>query len=464
MVFSEGNGNRISVGDVDADPYDVQVTLDVDYGTISVPGAAVSPEAVVTGDGTNQVVITGTIAEVNAALAGLTYVPLNNWVGEATLTITTNDMEHTGYNKDVYDANGDCIQDGPLETVALTDTDRLTIYVGIAGPGGQEPEGPTEGGREPYDGIRRPGLGEGEGLELGFLYNPGEVKPTGELLGRTAIPSRFPCENEELYKCCTLEEVLRIGCRFAPALDPEARICNVTWRWLNEELGWEIPFLDEEYDLYSAIAEKHFVRDPGDEGMNARAGDLAWTFFGGNTDEGWTHPIIQRSENFVQGSDDGFNAAPGDLKYTFFSGRENLDVPATWGSDAWFMLGNVIPCQEDGNIVASNYAAPEPEENVEWGNLSDAPPPVERDYSHLLKKSPEPEPAVAEESIPISAAPKWTPEPEVREERPIFQTAQEPATEIASKTSDNPPPETGDTVDNHEGLNKLISILKSARK
>ncbi len=456
LTFSEARDNRIFVSDVDAFHYDendnrvdddVQVTLSVDQGTLSLPGGERQTE--VTGNGTEEITITGTIADINAQLRGLTYTaPSPGWTGEAELKIVTNDLGHTGVG-------------GPL-----TDTDFVRIVVGIPHPHQpDEPPGPEPEG--PPDSIRRPDMGDRGYWGLGFPYERGDVQSTGLYLippGTRAVNP--PCEDDELYRCCTLEESLRLGCRFAPALDPEARLCNATWQWLEQEYGWDAPLLGEEQNLYSSVPEKHFMRDQNDEGLNGMAGDMAWAFFGGNEDAPYAQ-VLRDEAHFVQGSDGEFNALPGELKYSFFGGRENLDVPATWGSDAWPMLGNVIPCEEDGY-------ADMPAEGGGW-----TPAPETGDYGILSEESAPP--VIREENLSGNLGSR-APEPEVNDYRALnweevsekdallkndnlakFEEAA-PAKELSLKAEKQAPKSGGDSVDNHEGLTNLILSLRKASK
>ncbi|MCP4108057.1 MAG: hypothetical protein GY749_21345, partial [Desulfobacteraceae bacterium] len=87
--------------------------------------------------------------------------------------------------------------------------------------------------------IPRPVIGEQEGIELGEVIFPGPILPRGVINPTTRAFEGPPCRDAELYKCCTLEEALRIGCRLAPALDPDSRLCNITWDYMTRDLGWE---------------------------------------------------------------------------------------------------------------------------------------------------------------------------------------------------------------------------------
>jgi Ca2+-binding RTX toxin-like protein len=93
----------ISVSDVDADPatQDIQVTLQVVHGTLTintgVAGGVTAGD--ITGDGTGTIVITATQNQINATLAaatGLTYAPTGNYNGADTLTVTTSDLNQNG--------------------------------------------------------------------------------------------------------------------------------------------------------------------------------------------------------------------------------------------------------------------------------------------------------------------------------------------------------------------------------
>ena len=92
LTFSSVNGNAISVADPDAAT--VQVTLSVNSGSVTLSGT--SGLTFSAGDGTADATMTfsGSQAQVNAALAGMTYLP--SATGTATLTFITNDLGGTG--------------------------------------------------------------------------------------------------------------------------------------------------------------------------------------------------------------------------------------------------------------------------------------------------------------------------------------------------------------------------------
>jgi hypothetical protein len=109
LVFSLVNGNLISVSDPDAGANKVLVTLQVTNGTLTL--SRTTGLTFITGDGSADATMSfnGTLANINAALAGLSFNPTEG--GSATLTIATNDQGNTGPG-------------GPL-----TDTDSVTINI-----------------------------------------------------------------------------------------------------------------------------------------------------------------------------------------------------------------------------------------------------------------------------------------------------------------------------------------------
>jgi len=90
LIFSSGNGNLISIGDVDSGLSSVSVTLSVGNGIITLAGT--TGLTFVSGtNGTGLMTFTGTVANINAALAGMSYTPTTNYNGSDTLTILTDD-------------------------------------------------------------------------------------------------------------------------------------------------------------------------------------------------------------------------------------------------------------------------------------------------------------------------------------------------------------------------------------
>ena len=129
LVFSSGNGNQISVADVDVNEGTgiLKITLSVSGGTLSLNGIA--GLTFTTGDGTADVsmVFTGTVANINAALNGLTYAPTPNYNGSDTLSITTNDQGNTGAGGALSDTDTVGITINPVnDAPVLSGTNNLT--------------------------------------------------------------------------------------------------------------------------------------------------------------------------------------------------------------------------------------------------------------------------------------------------------------------------------------------------
>ena len=93
LVFSSATSNLIKISDVDAGTGNETVTLGVAHGTLHLASTA---GLTVGGNDTGNVTLTGHVADVNAALDGLTYKGIQDFNGSDTLTITTNDNGNTG--------------------------------------------------------------------------------------------------------------------------------------------------------------------------------------------------------------------------------------------------------------------------------------------------------------------------------------------------------------------------------
>jgi large repetitive protein len=86
----------ISTNDVDAGTQAVKVSLDTSHGniTLNLAGGATLVDA--TTNGTHSVHITGTLTQVNAALASTVYHGDAGFTGADALTVQTDDLGHTG--------------------------------------------------------------------------------------------------------------------------------------------------------------------------------------------------------------------------------------------------------------------------------------------------------------------------------------------------------------------------------
>ncbi|MEI6473706.1 MAG: tandem-95 repeat protein, partial [Holophagaceae bacterium] len=112
LTFSSANSNLISVSDSADTGHGgtdtISTTVSVARGTLM---ATTGGSATIGNNGTASVTLSGTAAQVNAALAGLVYTPTANYNGSDTLTIVTTDSGNTGTGG------------------ALTDTDTVAITV-----------------------------------------------------------------------------------------------------------------------------------------------------------------------------------------------------------------------------------------------------------------------------------------------------------------------------------------------
>ena len=110
VVLTLSGANAIVIGDPDAAGADVKITLNVTNGIATLDATATAALTSLTGNGTSTVVAVGTIAELNDALDGMTFLGNTNYNGPAAIQIVTDDL-------------------GNAPSGALTDTDSLTITI-----------------------------------------------------------------------------------------------------------------------------------------------------------------------------------------------------------------------------------------------------------------------------------------------------------------------------------------------
>ncbi|SHE61227.1 PKD domain-containing protein, partial [Leeuwenhoekiella marinoflava] len=116
LVFSSGNGNLISVSDVDAGSNEIQITLTATNGLISLSGTGGLTFSQGSGVNDGTMVFLGTIDNINTALDGLIFSPIAGFNGLASLAMTSNDQGFSGSG-------------GPQ-----TDTDVVSITVNSINP------------------------------------------------------------------------------------------------------------------------------------------------------------------------------------------------------------------------------------------------------------------------------------------------------------------------------------------
>jgi hypothetical protein len=89
LVFSGAHGNAITVGDVDGGSSSETVTLSVTHGTLTLGSTAGLTG--LTGNGGASLSFSGTIAQLNAAMNGLTYTPTAHYHGADAVKVSIND-------------------------------------------------------------------------------------------------------------------------------------------------------------------------------------------------------------------------------------------------------------------------------------------------------------------------------------------------------------------------------------
>jgi VCBS repeat-containing protein len=123
LAFSTLMGNAISISDIDAGDSDIQVTLSVTNGSLSLGSQT---GITVESDGTT-LILTGPVAALNTALNGLTFSPTTNYAGAASLTIDTNDLGANGtgdpgFDIDTIDITINPVDDGQITDLVITGT------------------------------------------------------------------------------------------------------------------------------------------------------------------------------------------------------------------------------------------------------------------------------------------------------------------------------------------------------
>ncbi|MFK3973972.1 DUF4214 domain-containing protein [Pseudomonas sp. NPDC087358] len=89
LVFNTANHNLIRIDDVDAGSSEVQVTLSTTNGSLTLGSTT---GLTVAGNGQDSVLVTGTLAAINAGLNGLKFAPTTGFTGSATINVSVNDQ------------------------------------------------------------------------------------------------------------------------------------------------------------------------------------------------------------------------------------------------------------------------------------------------------------------------------------------------------------------------------------
>jgi VCBS repeat-containing protein len=112
-------GNAVSIADVDAASGTMGLTLGVSNGTLTL---GTTTGLTVSGNGTNAITASGTLANLNNALATLSYTASLNYSGSDTLTIGVNDNGNSGSGGPLSDAKSTAIT-----VVAVNDAPAVSV-------------------------------------------------------------------------------------------------------------------------------------------------------------------------------------------------------------------------------------------------------------------------------------------------------------------------------------------------
>ena len=140
VSFGSANGNSISITDVDAGSNTVQVSLVASAGTVTLSGTAGLSFVIGSGTADPVVTFTGTMADINNALDGLSFTPTNSFSGNATITITTDDLGSSGAGSNLIDTDvvtitvypsNSTLEDTPL-VFSVANGNELTVSDGTS--------------------------------------------------------------------------------------------------------------------------------------------------------------------------------------------------------------------------------------------------------------------------------------------------------------------------------------------
>ncbi len=99
LIFSGDNGNQITITDVDippGSPAEINLTLSTDQGSFTLGSLDGLTFISGTGTGDTFLSITGTPEAINLALNGLSFLPSEGFVGEASMNLLVNDLGAQG--------------------------------------------------------------------------------------------------------------------------------------------------------------------------------------------------------------------------------------------------------------------------------------------------------------------------------------------------------------------------------
>jgi hypothetical protein len=95
LVFSNSNGNLLTLADIDAGAAQLKLSITATGGTVTLIGTT-GLTFISGANGQTSFTVKGTLANLNAALDGLSFGPAVNFTGDASLQLTANDLGNTG--------------------------------------------------------------------------------------------------------------------------------------------------------------------------------------------------------------------------------------------------------------------------------------------------------------------------------------------------------------------------------
>ncbi|MEL6505964.1 MAG: Ig-like domain-containing protein, partial [Pseudomonadota bacterium] len=170
LTFTTANGNAITVDDGNGDT--LTVTLSLTHGTLAVtPGSG----ATIAGDGTASVTLTGSAAQINGALEGLTRTNIGDYSGADPITLTVDDgtaAPVTGTIGVAITADADIVAD-----TVTTAEETAIAFNPIAGTNGAEADN-FENGAATITAVGAPGNGS-----VSVAGNVITYTPDGDFVG-----------------------------------------------------------------------------------------------------------------------------------------------------------------------------------------------------------------------------------------------------------------------------------------
>ena len=140
LIFSSAGGNSISISDFDLNGGAIGVRLVPTNGTLTIGSTAGLVFAMGDGVDDSDVVFAGPIADVNAALEGLTFAPTADYNGPASIRIISRDMGNSGsggeqIDDDTISISVSAVNDAPVgsDDEYSTDEDILLTVSAASG-------------------------------------------------------------------------------------------------------------------------------------------------------------------------------------------------------------------------------------------------------------------------------------------------------------------------------------------